>query len=338
MNESDRERLDRELGDLPAPVELVVHSKSEDSFSQALEHFAHELAAALPNAVSITMRRGDLLLSDLPGITLAGDGRSAIHYICIPEQQEVVPFAHALAYTARGASPLSPDLLARVQTIRAPAELLVFVSPFCPTCPLVVEAANSLAAAHEAISVFIIDVQHVPEQAHRYQVQSVPALIIDRDLVHIGEITVERIVEILEHRGTDAYRRDTMRAIIERGNIAEAAELLCREQDVEGMLTLFEQGDLSMRMGVLVVFEEALESNPETIRSMVGPLISMLTNEDPRVRGDIADLLGKIGDPRALPHLEPLKNDPDPDVVDAAEEAIEMIQEANREADRPASS
>jgi HEAT repeat protein len=52
----------------------------------------------------------------------------------------------------------------------------------------------------------------------------------------------------------------------------------------------------------------------------------MLSHKDSRIRGDIADLLGKTGDPRAIPKLEPLKADPDPDVADAAVEAIEELR------------
>jgi len=47
------------------------------------------------------------------------------------------------------------------------------------------------------------------------------------------------------------------------------------------------------------------------------------------VRGDIADLLGKIGDRKALPAIKKLLEDPDPNVVEAAEEAVETIEEGS---------
>ena len=44
------------------------------------------------------------------------------------------------------------------------------------------------------------------------------------------------------------------------------------------------------------------------------------------MRGDIADLLGKIADRKALPALKRLCYDPDPNVVEAAAEAVETIE------------
>jgi HEAT repeat protein len=52
----------------------------------------------------------------------------------------------------------------------------------------------------------------------------------------------------------------------------------------------------------------------------------MLSHYDARIRGDVADLLGKIGDPAAIPHLEPLISDPDPDVAEAAVDALEELK------------
>ena len=326
MNQSDLERLNREIAAIRATVELILHKKTDDPLSQDIEKFAAELSENLPDKISVVESSTDRSALDLPGITIACGGARNIHYLCVPEQNEIVPFAHALTFAAQGEAPLSSTVKASVNKIKQPAELIVLVSPFCTNCPLVVEAVIGVAVANPLVAAYIIDVQHVGPLAEQHGIQSVPATIIDQHLVHIGEIDQERLVEILLNRGTEAYKRDFMRSLIDRGNIDEAADRLCEEKDVDGMLTLFEEGDLSMRMGVLVVFEEALEKDRDTIQKMIPNMIAMLTNEDARIRGDIADLLGKVGDPRALPHLEPLTNDSDPDVVDAAEEAIELLR------------
>ena len=327
MTDSDLEKLTREIGTLSTPVKLILNKKEADPLSQDMEQFARTVADICPQAITVSESSADHHTLNLPGLTIARGETTNIHYLCVPEQNEILPFAHALTFIARGEAPVSSAIKASIQQIATPVEIMVLISSFCTNCPLVVEAVLSLAVTSPLISAYVIDVQHVAPFAEEYAIQSVPATIIDRHLVHIGETTPERLVEIVLNRGTDAYKRDVMRSLIDRGTIDEAVDLLCEQSDVDGMLTLFEEGDLSMRMGVLVVFEEALEKNRTTIQNMVPKLISMLTNTDARIRGDIADLLGKIGDPRALPHLEHLTNDSDPDVVDAAEEAIEMLRE-----------
>ncbi len=331
MNESDLQLLTQELQSLRGHVELIVHAKKDDPFSQGIKQFAQAVSCLFSGKITVQELPDDWLLSGLPGLTIANDQHRSIRYACIPQQHEISPFAHAVAFVAQGNAPIPPQTRRLAQKITTPAEIMVLVSPFCTNCPLVVEAAIGLAATNQLISAHIIDVQHFSHLAEQYTIQSVPATIIDQHLVHIGEIPQERLAEILVNRGTAAYRRDFMRSLIDRGNIHEAAHLLCQERDVKDLLKLFEDGDLSMRMGVLVVFEEALEKDKQAIQEMVPNLIHMLTNEDARIRGDIADLLGKIGDPRALPHLERLTTDPDPDVVDAATEALEVMQVAQCE-------
>ena len=75
-----------------------------------------------------------------------------------------------------------------------------------------------------------------------------------------------------------------------------------------------------------MIVERALEDKPEAVRALIPSLIGMLSNDDSRIRGDIADLLGKIGDPQVIPNLEPLLADPDPDVSEAAADAIEELR------------
>ena len=189
-----------------------------------------------------------------------------------------------------------------------------------------VEAVINLASANSLISAYIADVQYFEELAEKYKIQSVPATIIDQHLVLLGQLTQERLAELLAQREGPDYDRERIRSLIERGLIAEAADLICKEEGGQAALSLFEQGDLSMRMGVLVVFEEALESDALSVRKMVPQLITLLSHEDARIRGDIADLLGKVGDLRAIPHLEKLATDDDPDVVEATVEALDLLR------------
>jgi HEAT repeat protein len=58
----------------------------------------------------------------------------------------------------------------------------------------------------------------------------------------------------------------------------------------------------------------------------VAQLSGHLQDPDERVRADVADVLGLAGDPAALPMLEPLLTDRDPDVARAAEHAVARLR------------
>jgi HEAT repeat protein len=53
---------------------------------------------------------------------------------------------------------------------------------------------------------------------------------------------------------------------------------------------------------------------------------SYALDPDPRLRGDVADILGITRDPRGLPLVQPMLKDRNPDVVQAAERAIARMQ------------
>ena len=53
----------------------------------------------------------------------------------------------------------------------------------------------------------------------------------------------------------------------------------------------------------------------------------MLDAEDAALRGDTADLIGQTGSETARPALEKLLTDPNPDVVEIAEEALDGLQD-----------
>ena len=55
-------------------------------------------------------------------------------------------------------------------------------------------------------------------------------------------------------------------------------------------------------------------------------LSRQLQDPEPRIRLDVVDALGLAGDPAALPMIEPLKNDRDPQVARAAERAVARLQ------------
>ncbi len=78
-------------------------------------------------------------------------------------------------------------------------------------------------------------------------------------------------------------------------------------------------------MGALVAIEEALGVNPRIMDPIVSDLIALLSQDGIALRGDTAELLGKIGNPAAEPALRNATEDADPDVREAAEEALTLV-------------
>jgi HEAT repeat protein len=80
-----------------------------------------------------------------------------------------------------------------------------------------------------------------------------------------------------------------------------------------------------VRIGVTALIEELRKLDPEHISEAVPVLLPLLAHSEPVVRGDSANLLGIIGDKKAIPALEPLLEDRNANVRLIAGEAIEEI-------------
>ena len=80
-------------------------------------------------------------------------------------------------------------------------------------------------------------------------------------------------------------------------------------------------------MGVMLLAEEALESDPHCLDGALPHLLPLLEKPDATLRGDTADLLGTIGAPGAREALTRLQQDENPDVREVAEEALESLRQ-----------
>ena len=114
--------------------------------------------------------------------------------------------------------------------------------------------------------------------------------------------------------------------MIQAGRAEDAGDLLCREGKPEAIVPIYVSPEFSLRMGALVAMEEALEKDPRSLDPIVDELTELLSHQDAPLRGDTAELLGKIGNRQALPALRKAADDPDPDVRDAVEEALEALE------------
>jgi HEAT repeat protein len=84
--------------------------------------------------------------------------------------------------------------------------------------------------------------------------------------------------------------------------------------------------ELATRMAALLVLQQAHQRAPGCLAATVPDLVALLGSSDARVRGDVADLLGTIGDARALEPLRALCEDADEEVAEAAREAWGSLQ------------
>jgi HEAT repeat protein len=83
---------------------------------------------------------------------------------------------------------------------------------------------------------------------------------------------------------------------------------------------------LRVRIGTIALLETLKKEDAESIGKAIQSLITLLKDENPLIRGDVAYVLGLIGDRETIPVLDQLTNNEDPNVRIIVREAIEDIQ------------
>ncbi len=330
LNKDEVVQLKKVCEALPKPVECTFYQTEESDFSRKLKSFLDEASELSQGKIRVVSGRPDSDMNIVPCFTIDIEGRTnrasgsaGIVYAAVPSGHQFSPFVSFLKMIGEEGFPSLDD---KPAVDSSPAELQVLISEHCPHCPLVVAAALLLSGGHSAISSFIVDAAQFPKITQQYGIKSVPATILDQRLVLVGNTTTDRLLELVRLRGTPKYEREVVQSLIDMGRIAEAAGCLDQDAGREVILSLIQDPEFSKRLSGLVVVERALEDNPGMVRALVPSLAAMLSHEDARIRGDIADLLGRTGDPQVIARLEPLINDPDPDVAEAAADAIEELR------------
>jgi hypothetical protein len=324
---------DQELMQVQAASEKVVRSVAvhvstdggSDAFGANLVNVGRQISGVTMNRIRIEFDE-DAPFAGKPSLTLAAGGQKNIHYLAAPEGPEFAPFLDALLWLGRGKDIPDGHLYEPLRDLTDPVDVLVLIAAACPHCPHAVRAALALAVYRPSIRVTIADALQFPDMAERLKVKSTPTTIVNGGLTIVGQIDVAQLVDRIVSSGQTGTMTAVLRSMIESGRAEDAGTLLCRQDSPEAILPLYLSKEFSLRMGSLVAMEAALEENPRALDPIVSDLSGLLSHEEVGLRGDTAELLGKIGDPAAIPALTQAILDPDPDVREAALEALQLLK------------
>ena len=116
----------------------------------------------------------------------------------VPGGHEFTSFVLGLYNAAGPGQPLDGDVKEAIASI-GKKDMKVLVSLSCTMCPELVTAAQRIAAENENVTAEVYDLSHFPALRDKYNVMSVPCLVInDGEKVTFGKKNVRQLVEILK--------------------------------------------------------------------------------------------------------------------------------------------
>ncbi len=312
---------------LSEPVTIFVNRGEGEAnpFEANLVNIVRQISGVSMNRIKIEEGE-ESLLPGKPSLTPYREHTGNIHYFAAPEGTELPPFLDLLLWMGSESEPPQPEVTKSLEILARPSHVMVLIAPTCPHCPQVVRAALSLAVRSSLITLSIVDAVQFEDLAQRYSVKSTPTTIIDDGMTLIGRLTAEELAGHLLRVAEGSSITPILESMIKAGRAEDAAGLICARKQPEAILPIYMSKEFSVRMGALVALEEVLEKNPRILDPIVAELTALLFQEEVGLRGDTAELLGKIGNPAAIPALRRAAEDPDPDVREAAEEALQILE------------
>ena len=166
--------------------------------SRELESYIRELAS-LSNKLKINVADDNASSDFAPCVKLCqSDGtETGLAFHGVPGGHEFSSFVLGI-YNAFGPGQPIPDKTReRIQAISKPTDIKVLVSLSCTMCPDTVVSAQHIAAKNKNVTAEIYDIHHFEKIRQKYNVMSVPCILINDADVSFGKKNIEQILELI---------------------------------------------------------------------------------------------------------------------------------------------
>ena len=170
----------------------------ETPLSAELRQYMDELAA---QSGKLSVEVGDPASADhLPCVRVCrADGDwTGLAFHGVPGGHEFTSFVLGLYNAAGPGQALDEESRNAIHAIQKTMDLQVLVSLSCTMCPELVTAAQRIAAENPNITAQVYDLNHFPDLREKYQVMSVPCLVVNSgEQVSFGKKSIRQLLELL---------------------------------------------------------------------------------------------------------------------------------------------
>lgn len=188
-------------------IELVVIKDNNNPLSEEMEKMINEIASVSDKLNFSVYEMGNnpelenkIEATRFPTIAILDKNKefSGIKYSTLPSGHELNSFILAMYNVAGPGQKLEDNIFNNINMLNQPKDIKIGISLSCTKCPVSVQSAQRIASINKNIRVEVIDVFSFTDFKDKYDIMSVPALVIDNHKVVFGEKSVEEIVEYLK--------------------------------------------------------------------------------------------------------------------------------------------
>lgn len=195
LDDDTRGALKPVLDRFEKPITLRLY-KDDSELSYEDEKLLKELASLSDN-VSYEMKDAEPGLEHTISIVRNDGTEAGLYFHGVPGGHEFNSFILAMYNTAGLGQDIGEDNEKRIAAIQDKKDVTIAVSLSCTMCPDLVAAAERIAAASDKVTVHVYDLAHYPDLQNKYNIMSVPCLIVNDKDIHFGKKGVAELLDIL---------------------------------------------------------------------------------------------------------------------------------------------
>ena len=168
--------------------------------SYELENFMTNLAS-LTDKLTLTVADRNDSSNDAPCVRLfSEDGTdTGLAFHGIPSGHEFTSFVLGLYNSAGPGQKIDEPTRRKIKNINTSVNMKILVSLSCTMCPDLVIACQHIAALNPNVRAEVYDINHFDELKKKYNVMSVPCLVINDDKVTFGKKNINQVLELTDY-------------------------------------------------------------------------------------------------------------------------------------------
>lgn len=171
----------------------------EDAVSREVEGFLNEFSG-MTEKVSWEKAEGEKP-EYLPSMEIIkADGTpTGMVFHGVPGGHEINSFVIGLYNAAGPGTAIAQEEKERIGRIFEETDIEIMVSLSCTMCPELVMAAQKIASLSDKVRAEVYDLSHYPKLKEKYQIMSVPCMVINKEHVFFGKKNVGELLDLLDN-------------------------------------------------------------------------------------------------------------------------------------------
>ena len=167
--------------------------------SNELEEFITNLSA-LTDKLTVTVAHRNDMTNQVPCVKvfLEDETDTGISFHGVPSGHEFTSFILGLYNAAGPGQQIDQQTHQEIKNVKSSVNMKILVSLSCTMCPDLVIACQHIATLKENIRAEVYDIQHFEELKKKYNVMSVPCLVINDHTVSFGKKNINQVLELIK--------------------------------------------------------------------------------------------------------------------------------------------